>query len=53
MFVKDISELIIYKTSVRLKVELTTILSSIPHYCSVPEVNQVLRSSSSIAANIA
>ncbi len=53
MFAKIVEELEIYQISLQLTKEVNELIKQIPHYWSIEECRQLLRSSSSVSANIA
>lgn len=53
MLIKSISELNIYIVACQLSSEVEKLVKNITFYWDVPEVKQVIRSSSSVQANIA
>ena len=52
MYAKTVEELVIYQISLELAKEINKIIKQFPHYWSVTECKQILRSSSSTPSNI-
>lgn len=53
MYVKDFFDLNIYKIALQLSLEIGEMVCCIPYHWNTPECDQILRSSSSVHANIA
>jgi len=52
MLVKNVEELIIHQIATQLATEVVDLIKHIPRYWNINECNQILRSSSSVHANI-
>ena len=52
MFVKNVEELEIYQIALQLAKEVNKLIKQIPHYWTIEECRQILRSSSSASSNI-
>lgn len=53
MYAKTVRELLIYQIAIQLATEIESLIKSLPNYWRVKESDQILRSSSSVSANIA
>lgn len=53
MFAKTVDQLMIYKKALTLSSELKKRIRQIPHYWTIDESNQLIRSSGSVPSNIA
>jgi len=52
MLVKNVEELTIYQIALQFATEIVCLIKDIPRYWNISECNQILRSSSSVHANI-
>ncbi len=53
MLIKNVNDLQIYKLALGLSSKITKIAEATPFHWSIPEIDQIKRSSSSVHANIA